>query len=95
MCQSGQTNRRIGYDNAALKEKHFVVTSVVLTYYVRFFLQCIFCNPTEVKLTLSMSTESSANHCLASFCCTTHATCKQAVEEKDKELITLHLITIL
>lgn len=29
-----------------------------------------------------MSTESSANHCLASFCCTTQATCRQAEEGK-------------
>lgn len=30
------------------------------------------------KSTFSISTESSANHCLASFCCTTQATCRQA-----------------
>lgn len=36
----------------------------------------------DYKRTLSMSTESSANHCLASFCCTTQATCRQAVGGK-------------
>lgn len=41
----------------------------------------------EIKATrtLSMSTESSANHCLASFCCTTQATCRQAAEGKEQQ----------
>ena len=34
-----------------------------------------------LKITFSISTESSANHCLASFCCTTQATCRQAGEK--------------
>lgn len=44
----------------------------------------------KVTLTLSMSTESSANHCLASFCCTTQATCRQALGRKKNNNIQSH-----
>ena len=38
-----------------------------------------------VTLTLSVSTDSSAHHCLMSFCLMTHAMWRQAVTEKEKK----------